>query len=250
MSKRFTDSEKWRKLWFRKLTPIHKCLWVYICDNCSLGGVWDVDFESASFFIDSNIDIEKAKLALKKQYQELNEGSKWFIKDFIFFQYGELKDNNNLHRAVISSMKNSGVYEGYMRGIFTPLVKVKVKEGVKVKVKGIGKGKEYSGFFTEFWLAYPKKTGKGDAFKSWEKIDPSVDLIKKIMFALNEQSKSIQWQKDNGQFIPNPSTWLNQERWEDEISKTSNILNESGMQAYTVGQEWAKKMEIEDAKQK
>ncbi len=26
-----------------------------------------------------------------------------------------------------------------------------------------------------------------------------------------------QWQKEGGQYIPNPATWLNQNRWEDEI---------------------------------
>lgn len=36
------------------------------------------------------------------------------------------------------------------------------------------------------------------------------------MQSLEVQVNSKQWTKDNGQFIPHPSTWLNQSRWEDE----------------------------------
>jgi hypothetical protein len=37
--------------------------------------------------------------------------------------------------------------------------------------------------------------------------------------AIEERRKTEQWQKDSGQFIPNPTTWLNQRRWEDELPK-------------------------------
>ena len=33
------------------------------------------------------------------------------------------------------------------------------------------------------------------------------------------QKGSRQWRENNGQFIPNPATWLNQGRWEDELVK-------------------------------
>ena len=26
------------------------------------------------------------------------------------------------------------------------------------------------------------------------------------------------WQRDKGQYIPNPSTWLNQQRWLDDLN--------------------------------
>lgn len=69
--------------------------------------------------------------------------------------------------------------------------------------------------FEEFWAAYPRKTGKGAARKAWGKLKPGNKLFSKIMSAVEAQRQSDQWQRDHGQFIPYPATWLNQERWED-----------------------------------
>jgi hypothetical protein len=77
-----------------------------------------------------------------------------------------------------------------------------------------------NGSFDIFWQNYPKKVGKGEALKKWKKIKPSGVLLSKMLFTLAWQVKSDQWKKDKGQFIPNPATWLNQERWNDEPIKT------------------------------
>ncbi|MDD4971880.1 MAG: DUF4373 domain-containing protein [Paludibacter sp.] len=72
--------------------------------------------------------------------------------------------------------------------------------------------------FLEFWNKYPKKTGKDAANKSWVKLKPNIDEVLK---ALSWQIESDQWQKQSGQFIPNPSTYLNQGRWKDEPTQES-----------------------------
>lgn len=71
--------------------------------------------------------------------------------------------------------------------------------------------------FDSFWSAYPKKIGKGAARKAFKKIKPDQELLEEMLSALENQKKSAQWMKENGQFIPNPTTWLNQERWMDEV---------------------------------
>lgn len=71
--------------------------------------------------------------------------------------------------------------------------------------------------FEKFWKEYPKKVGKGAAEKSWLKIKPLNGLVEKIIMAVISQRRSDQWTKDGGQYIPHPSTWLNQRRWEDEL---------------------------------
>ena len=74
--------------------------------------------------------------------------------------------------------------------------------------------------FDAFWSAYPKKVGKGAAEKSFSKL--STALLPQMLSAIDAQKKSDQWKKDNGQFIPNPTTWLNQGRWEDEVQTKSS----------------------------
>lgn len=79
--------------------------------------------------------------------------------------------------------------------------------------------------FESFWKEYPRKIGKGAAEKAWKKIKPSKETVEAILTAVSVQKKSDQWQKDGGQFIPHPATWLNQKRWEDELAPT--ITDES-----------------------
>ena len=47
MAKRFTDTDKWKKKWFRELKPISKCFWSYLLDNCNHAGIWEVDISLA-----------------------------------------------------------------------------------------------------------------------------------------------------------------------------------------------------------
>jgi hypothetical protein len=96
--------------------------------------------------------------------------------------------------------------------------------------------------FNEFWAAYPRKQGKGDARKKWHKLKPDAALHSKILTAIETAKRSRQWQRDNGQYIPHPSTWLNQGRWDDEFQTTgdlthdkdkgSNGFNPAGMQGF------------------
>lgn len=72
--------------------------------------------------------------------------------------------------------------------------------------------------FGLFWTEYPRKISKKSAESAWKRINPQNGTVEKIISALKEQKKTEQWQKNNGQFIPHPSTWLNQERWKDEIT--------------------------------
>lgn len=70
--------------------------------------------------------------------------------------------------------------------------------------------------FAAFWAEYPRHTAKAVAVKSWQKINPDASLQESIMDGLRRQKTSVQWQRDGGKYIPHPSTWLNQRRWEDE----------------------------------
>jgi len=75
----------------------------------------------------------------------------------------------------------------------------------------------YSPSFVKFWLAYPKKENKAAAYAAWKKLNPDGALYLKILSAVGTQKHKPQWNAEAGKYIPLPSTWLNQRRWEDEI---------------------------------
>lgn len=68
--------------------------------------------------------------------------------------------------------------------------------------------------FELFWKAYPKKVGKGAAEKSFGKFKPDDALTERMLRAIEAQRSTRQWKEG---YIPNPATWLNQRRWEDEV---------------------------------
>ena len=67
--------------------------------------------------------------------------------------------------------------------------------------------------FDEFWNYYPKKVGKDAAKKIWKKKIPSIN---DVIVSLDWQKTSTQWTREDGKYIPNPATYLNQGRWQDE----------------------------------
>lgn len=98
----------------------------------------------------------------------------------------------------------------------------KEKEGEnKIEIENKKKSYDADGF-AAFWAAYPKKAGKADALKAWNKLAPDVVLQEQMGKALEVQKQSQQWRKDGGQYVPMPATWLNGRRWEDEAPQAQS----------------------------
>lgn len=91
------------------------------------------------------------------------------------------------------------------------------------------RGMVYADDFLEFWKIYPKKIGKDAALRAWKARNGTRPPLAELVSAVTAQLESEQWQKENGQFIPNPATWLNQGRWADEVK------SESGTQKWLNG---------------
>jgi hypothetical protein len=106
--KRFVASEMWDKSWFRKLTPKHKTLWLYLFTKCDCAGVWEPDFEMASFAIGDTITVEDMS-AYGDRVERLACG-KWWLNTFVSFQYGDsLNDKSSVHRGVMKLMHKHGI---------------------------------------------------------------------------------------------------------------------------------------------
>lgn len=123
MGKRFTDSEKWRDRWFRKLAPEFKLAWLYLLDACDHAGVIELDEELANFMIGTSIDWAEFVTATDGRVIEIGRG-RLLVCRFIEFQYGEISRNCKAHNPVFASIKKYGIGEtlervskGYPKGI-------------------------------------------------------------------------------------------------------------------------------------
>ena len=79
--------------------------------------------------------------------------------------------------------------------------------------------------FDQFYNDYPRKVGRYTAERSFKKLS-----IKDKINAYNGLKNYLRYWKYNKtekQFIPHPSTWLNQRRWEDEIELPKTIQEKS-----------------------
>jgi len=110
MPKRFTDTEKWKKGFIRRLPTKYKLLWLYILDDCNHAGVWDVDLDVAEIRVGSKINKKEAIKHYSENIKIFDNGNKWFIPKFIDFQYGQLNENVNAHKSVIKLIDKYDLY--------------------------------------------------------------------------------------------------------------------------------------------
>lgn len=91
--------------------------------------------------------------------------------------------------------------------------------------------------FEDFWKAYPKcfrKTNKKGCKSKFLKIENLEQIFPDIIASLEMQKKSRQWNEKDGQFIPAPLTWINQERWtvEDERTERQTVIEDMARQNF------------------
>jgi len=77
--------------------------------------------------------------------------------------------------------------------------------------------------FEKFWNLYPKKTSKKVSEQKFMLLDKNIFDNLFTWLELYIRSKQAEIKSKNLQYILDPSTWINQERWTDEISVNPNI---------------------------
>lgn len=84
--------------------------------------------------------------------------------------------------------------------------------------------------FERFYLAYPKKKSRGQAFKTFVKLNPDEQLMAAILAGVEKAKKSEQWR--DVRYIPYPSSWLNDQGWLDEVQVEYTDAEQAVIQAY------------------
>jgi hypothetical protein len=107
----------------------------------------------------------------------------------------------------------------------------KEKINKKEKVCEIHKNEELAKWHDEvFWNEWPKHFRKTDKTSSFKAICKALKENKQIttetiLKALKWWKNSENWAKENGQYIPAPTVWINKKRWE-VIENIPNGQNE------------------------
>ena len=133
------------------------------------------------------------------------------------------------HRLLIKIVKydlyqDPSNYESHKEKPTRATRKPQTTDTINKKDKNDKNNNTYYGHFEKFWNMYPNKVNKKKAKDKFFSI--SLEEIPKLLNGLGRQIKSDQWTKDNGRFVPHPTTWLNGERWNDEVVVKGQDISE------------------------
>lgn len=94
--------------------------------------------------------------------------------------------------------------------------------------------------FERFYQSYPRHTAKQKAHEAWDKLKliPDDSRIEAMRRGLAVAKQSRQWLEEKGRFVPHAATWLNGQRWTDEMP-SANVIPIGGMEARSESQKVA-----------
>lgn len=152
---------------------------------------------------------ELIEFGFVKEYAQKNAkaAKSYALNDSVF---STLVESPLVEKFPITSGEIPPVTSGKIPHTKTTIKTTKQKQGV------------YSEAFEKFWESYPRckrKSDKSGTFKTFEKYKSEVSL-ELLIQVLNAQKQDQSWIKQDGEFIPAPTTWLNQKNWENDYWTT------------------------------
>lgn len=102
------DTSFFRKQSVRAMKAPYKALFIYLLCECDHAGIWDVEMDVAEARLGMKLDQEKAVSELGGAVVEVAPG-KWYLVDFVEFQYGALNPLNRVHASVLSRLTSLGI---------------------------------------------------------------------------------------------------------------------------------------------
>lgn len=113
---------------------------------------------------------------------------------------------------VYCTPQDSKIYEAEQQNVRP--INISINQSIKHTPRKSAKSVFTDGF-DEFWAVYPKKDAKQAAIKAWNKLKPDDELKQTIIDSVRRNIDG-KWKDSERRYIPNPATYLNGARWEDE----------------------------------
>lgn len=112
MAKRFIDTNIFRKSFMKNISVEAKLFYVYLFCDCDHCGIWQVEFEVAKVRLGLiNLTEHDVINYFGDKIVVFDDGNKWFLPQFVLFQYGDLKANNKIHKSVIANLTKFNLIE-------------------------------------------------------------------------------------------------------------------------------------------
>lgn len=174
MAKRFTDTTKWNDNWFFNLKNEEKLAWIYILDTCDHAGIWEKNLRLLNFQIGSTFVEDDFNLIFKGKFIEIN--NKWFIPNFIKFQYGKtfLTSNTPAVKSARDLLLDVGFIQQDDKGSLT-LIKELPNPSLTLKDKDKDKEQDKDEVIDKLKRKYELTDKLKDAFKDIPNIIKMID---------------------------------------------------------------------------
>jgi hypothetical protein len=249
------STETWQDPWFEPLSIKAKLLFIYLWTNdvCNQSGCYQISPRRVEF---------ETSLKIQDVIQELRPKAEWFkeeqivwVKSFFKrqcanekFALAGIRSLYCIPKTIVEQWINHNLFLLKKYGIDTVSIPHKtefdtlcesvtdtdtdtVPDTVPRQRRVVGVG------FDEFWRAYPRKIGKQEAKRAWERHNGNRPPLDVIISKLEELKKTDQWTKQGGQFIPHPGTWLNRGGWDDNFDVE---IKTTGREKWKELDEWTK----------
>ena len=236
MSKlRSVSTAFWSDPFIEDLTPSEKLLFLYLItnDKTNMLGIYEVSIKKVSFDTGLNKDIIEKAL---KEFERLSKVK--YIKNHVvlvnFMKHQNYNTNMkksaiDIYNALPKDLKDNDLdisKDNPLKGFESLLNHYGMVSKYEVEVEiedEVEQEKEVVYSFEDFWNIYPNKVAKSKCKEKFLKLSYNDKL--KIKETINDFIKHKPFKDYNH---PNPETYLNQKRWEDEIkiaTGTKQVLN-------------------------
>ena len=145
MAKRFIDTDLFRKPFMRSLEAPYKALWIYLLCECDHAGIWVVELDVAQMRMGLKLDPERVIEKMGGAVLPIGDGSKWYLPDFVEFQYGTLNPANRVHASVLERLSKCGIDPNDRpenKGLASPLQGAKDKDKDKDTIREVVRANE------------------------------------------------------------------------------------------------------------
>lgn len=172
------------------LTATQKCILIALADRCNQ------DYECWPSYDDIQRRTGAKRHTISRSIQK-------FVAMGIMEKRRRFS-NSSIYRLIISDHMDTAISDQMDTTISAKKVTLTVTEP----------SKESNGQFDEFWHLYPRKVAKAKAEKAWRnltKTDKKAALMSVTTWPFSAETR----------FIPHAATWINQKRWEDDETTTT-----------------------------